>query len=45
MKIFVSGSFDHLDLAATNEFVTAPAKASIVQRLPFPESVQPAQKD
>jgi hypothetical protein len=41
----VSGRSDHFDLAATDEFVAAPTKPSIIQRLPFPESIQAAQKN
>jgi hypothetical protein len=41
----LSGCVNHFDLAATDEFVTAPAKPSIVQRLPFPESVYSTQKN
>jgi hypothetical protein len=44
-RFVLSGCIDYFDLAATNQFVAAPAKPSIVQRLPFPESVQSAQKN
>ena len=44
-RFVLSACIDHFDLAATNQFVTAPAKPLIVQRLPFPESVQSAQKN
>ena len=44
-RFVLSGCIDCFDLAASNEFVAAPAKPSIVQRLPFPESVQSAQKN
>jgi len=40
----LSGCIDYFDLPATNEFVAAAAKPSIVQRFPFSESVESAQK-
>jgi hypothetical protein len=44
MKTSVLGRrIDYFDLAARNEFAAAPAKPLVVQRLPFPESVQSAQ--
>jgi hypothetical protein len=44
-RYVLSGCIDHFDLAATNQFVAAPAEPSVIQRLPFPESVQSAKKN
>ena len=44
-RFVLSGCIDYFDLAATNEFVAATTKPSIIERLPFPESIQSAQKN
>ena len=41
----LAGSRGHFNLATANEFVTAAAKAPVVQRFPFSKRIQLAQKD